>query len=315
MALSVLEIVEEDCGGSNFLEFVVFSERHSETLVGKYYKDPQEPYNDWTLLDFYTAKNFINKKIYVRSPMTCTTENFKMCKKCFGERKFATKYLGIVCGQTISERLTQLVLRTFHTSGAAELRTILIIKNFIKEHLTDIINEDDKIFLKFDSNNIPQGITKLRGFVSIFESEDNKLVVQFDSDKEPTQNNDTISMLKSIQNLLKTNKSPNIHPVEYYLELMTLVLTVGTPYSSFVEMVFANMFMTHKVQKKFWRYHPDEKIVLKLGDKILAKHLSTLLGLLYQPNKNTIAEMDKLETIDLDNLDLTIYEKIFLSRI
>lgn len=34
MALSILEVTEEDCGGSNFLEFVIFSEKHAETLVG-----------------------------------------------------------------------------------------------------------------------------------------------------------------------------------------------------------------------------------------------------------------------------------------
>jgi hypothetical protein len=311
MALSTLEIVEEDCGGSNFLEFVIFSEKHAETLVGKYYKDPQKPYNDWQILDFHTAKDFINKKIYIRSPMTCTTENFKMCAKCFGERKFSTKYLGIVCGQTISERLTQLVLRTFHTSGAAELNISIIVKEFIKKHLTDIENTSNgQSILHFDTTNIPEAIEKLQSFKA---TEDNK--VYFNPLTEPVNNNDTISMLKSIQNLLKTNKGNIKPPVEFYLELMELVLTVGTPYSSFVEMVFANMFMTHKTQKRFWRYNPDEKIVLKLGDKILAKHLSTLLGLLYQPNKNTIAEMDKLEDLDLDKMDLTIYEKIFLSRL
>ena len=314
MALSVLEISEEDCGGSNYLDFVVFSEKHAETLVGKYYKDPQVPYDDWQLLDFFTTKDFINKKIYIRSPMTCTTENFKMCRKCFGERQFPTKYLGIVCGQTISERLTQLVLRTFHTSGAAELRLIITIKNFIKDHLIDIRNENDLTVLEFDTINISQAITKLPGFVGANEEND-KTLVYFEPDKEPTQNNDTISMLRSIQNLLRTNKNPHTLPIDYYLEMMELLLQVGTPYSSFVEMVFANMFMTSKKEKEFWRYNHDKKIVLKLGDKILAKHLSTLLGLLYEPNKNTIAEVEKLEELDIDNMDLTIYEKIFLSRL
>ena len=46
MALSVLEISEEDCDGSNYLEIPIFSEKHAETLVGKYYKDPSQPYND-----------------------------------------------------------------------------------------------------------------------------------------------------------------------------------------------------------------------------------------------------------------------------
>lgn len=314
MALSVLEIAEEDCGGSNYLSFVVFSEKHAETLVGKYFKDPQEPYNDWQVLDFFTAKDFINKKIYVRSPMTCTTENFKMCHKCFGERKFPTKYLGIVCGQTISERLTQLVLRTFHTSGAAELRLILTIKNFIKDHLVDIREENDLIVVEFDTATISQAMTKITGFINSTE-EDHRSFAYFEPDKELTQNNDTISMLRNIQNLLRTCKNPAMDPTEYYLEMMELVLQAGTPYSSFVEMVFANMFMTNRKQKEFWRYNPDKKIVIKLGDKILSKHLSTLLGLLYEPNKDTIAEVEKLEHLDLDNMDLTIYEKIFLSRL
>jgi hypothetical protein len=73
--------------------------------------------------------------------------------------------------------------------------------------------------------------------------------------------------------------------------------------------------MTNKKDKLFWRYNPDDKIQIKLGDKTLSGHLSPLLGLLYQPNRNTIAEMDKLEELDIDNADLTIYEKIFLSRL
>ncbi|MDX1700155.1 MAG: hypothetical protein R3250_06020, partial [Melioribacteraceae bacterium] len=314
MALSVLEIMEHDCGGSNFLEFVVFSDKHAETLVGKYYKDPQEPWSDWDILDFHTAKDFINKKIYIRSPMTCTTPNNKMCRICFGERQFSTKYLGIVCGQTISERLTQLVLRTFHTSGSAELTLITSVVAFIRDHLIDIINEEDKITLVFDTISVHQSITKLEGYLRQ-QLDQSKAYVVFSSFKDPVINNDTISMLKQIQNLLKTQKSPKLPPVEYYLELMTLVLQVGTPYSSFVEMVFANMFMTNKKEKEFWRYHPDERIQVKLGDKTLSGQLSPLLGLLYQPNRNTIAEMDKLEELDLDNIDLTIYEKIFLSRL
>lgn len=315
MALSILEIVEDDCGGSNFLEFVVFNEKHAETLVGKYYKDPQEPYNDWDILDFQTAKDFINKNIYIRSPITCSTENFKMCRKCFGERNFMTKYLGIVCGQTISERLTQLVLRTFHTSGAAELKTITLVKEFMKKNLIKITNREDETVLHFNSKNIPDSaMEKIPGYKET-HTFDNESLVFFNNIYENVINNDTISMLKNIQNLLKQNKNPDKHPVEYYLELMELVMTVGTPYSSFVEMVFANMFMTNKKENKFWRYYPDEKIILKLGDKILAKQLRALLGLLYQPNKNTIAEMDKLEDIDFDSMDLTIYEKIFLSRL
>ncbi len=314
MALSVLEISEQDCGGSNFLEFIVFSDKHAETLVGKFYKDPQEPWTDWSILDFKTAREFINKKIYVRSPMTCTTPNNKMCRMCFGQRQFSTKYLGIVCGQTISERLTQLVLRTFHTSGSAELNLITSAVAFIRDYLVDIICEESKITLVFNTTSVHESITKLEGYLRQ-QIETDQTYVIFSAWEEPVINNDTISMLKQIQSLLKTQKAPRKPPVEYYLDLMDLVLQVGTPYSSFVEMVFANMFMTNKKEKQFWRYNPEDRIQVKLGDRTLSSQLSPLLGLLYQPNRNTIAEMNKLEELEIEKIDLTIYEKIFLSRL
>jgi hypothetical protein len=315
MALSMLEIVEEDCGGTNFLEFIVFNKQHAESLIGKYYKDPHSPYDDWEILDQETAIQFINRKIFIRSPMTCTTENFKMCQKCFGERRFPTKYLGIVCGQTISERLTQLVLRTFHTSGAAELTMNSIVKDLLRDHLINIQNLDNgDIRLFLDTPQVEKLTTKINGFKDV-QYEGDLSIVTFSSIFEDIPNNDTISMLRNIQQLLKSSKSPQLQPIDYYNKLMELVLTVGTPYSSFVEMVFANMFMTDPKTKEFWRYNAHKKIKLKLGDKTLAKNLSPLLGLLYQPNKNTIQEINILEDIDLDNTDMTIYEKIFLSRL
>jgi hypothetical protein len=110
MALGIVEIVEEDCGTDHCIEFIVFSKKHAESLVGKYYKDPLQNLN-WQVLDLETANSLINKKIYIRSPMTCQTPNFRVCQKCFGAREFPTKYVGVCAGQIVSERLTQLIMR------------------------------------------------------------------------------------------------------------------------------------------------------------------------------------------------------------
>jgi hypothetical protein len=111
-----------------------------------------------------------------------------------------TKYLGIVCGQTISERLTQLVLRTFHTSGAAELKVITLVKEFIKKNLIKITNREDETVLHFNSKNIPDSaMEKIPGYkeTHVF---DNESLVFFSNIYENVTNNDTISMLKNIQN-------------------------------------------------------------------------------------------------------------------
>lgn len=112
MALSPLEIVEEDCGTENYVGTIIFSKKQVETLVGKYYKLSNELLDgEWKVLDFETGKKLINKKIFIRSPITCQTPNFRICRKCFGARTFPTKYVGIVAGQVISERITQLLMR------------------------------------------------------------------------------------------------------------------------------------------------------------------------------------------------------------
>jgi len=47
----------------------------------------------------------------------------------------------------------------------------------------------------------------------------------------------------------------------------------------------------------------------------MAAYISSRIGLLYQPNKNTIEKVD-LEELDLiDDDNLTIYEKIYLGKI
>jgi DNA-directed RNA polymerase subunit beta' len=64
------------------------------------------------------------QKVYVRSPLTCTTR-FGLCAKCYG-RDLARgglvnvgEAVGIIAAQSIGEPGTQLTLRTFHTGGVA----------------------------------------------------------------------------------------------------------------------------------------------------------------------------------------------------
>jgi hypothetical protein len=105
MALSMIEFDLDDCRTNNCLEFVVMSQKHAKTLVGKFYCDPNDyPPDSWKELDLETAKSYINKKIKIRSPITCTNPNFKICRKCFGSKKLSTNYVGIVSGQLITER-------------------------------------------------------------------------------------------------------------------------------------------------------------------------------------------------------------------
>lgn len=315
MALSMIEFDLDDCETSNHLEFVVMSTDHAKTLVGKYYCDPSDlPDPTWKELNLQTAIKYINRKICVRSPMTCINKNFKICRKCFGTKKLTTNYVGIVAGQVITERLTQLTLRTFHESGHATLPTNAKILKFIEDHLIDLKTEEDITTLTFDTEQFPDEIIAAfsKDIYGLKHVDNNKLT--FGKDNLVIYNQDVITVVNNIRNILKQG-DVSVPVVDYYIDLMTALLEVGNVYSSFVEILFCNMFLVDYDNKVFWRYRQNLNPTFKLGDKMMAAYISSRIGLLYQPNKATIDRIDleELEEVDLENL--TIYEKIFLGRV
>jgi hypothetical protein len=108
----------DDCGTEDTLEVYVNDERKAKMLVYKYYVTKDKK------LELITPENclsFVNKLIYIRSPIFCKSP--EVCKKCYGEIKnLHSKYIGIIAAQSLGEANTQLVLRTFHTSGAAKIK-------------------------------------------------------------------------------------------------------------------------------------------------------------------------------------------------
>jgi len=304
MGLSVIEIAEEDCGSETFVKTHVISEKHIKTLIGKYYK-LKERDREWLLVT-PTTKLTINQEILLRSPITCQTANFKICKKCWGEKVLNTKYIGILAGQVLAERFTQLTLRSFHDSGAASLDVDDDMVMFVKDHLLDINFTGNTFELIFDVSDITVDFSVLDSFVNMYDN-----IVLFSNDKQYRQNKDSIEGLKKVKNILRSQASVNKTPSEFYTELTKLILDVGTPYSSFVECLLANMFLCNK-QGDLWRYNQDSDIYKKLGDKTLSSHISPLLNLLYQQNQKTIENIDYLKNYTDNGTQLTIYEKLFL---
>jgi len=76
----------------------------------------------------------IGDTIDLRTPIYCTSK--KICHTCYGNllRRHKTPYVGILAGAAIGERGTQLIMRTFHTGGAATIA--------IHDILQDIVDND-----------------------------------------------------------------------------------------------------------------------------------------------------------------------------
>lgn len=311
MSLGCLEIVEDDCGTEDGINVEVRSLDHAKSIIYKYYKLKQN--EEWKLINnLDDAKSLIGKEIILRSPMKCHTKDFKLCKKCYGERPTRTKYVGITAGQCITERLTQLSMRSFHSSGSAQLEARPEFSKLIKKHLIDIRKNNKKIELVFDTNEFPlDEIKQIDGYKSCKGNS-----IFFDELNKDITNYDVVTVIGDINDMLKKKTKIEETPDQYYDKLISAVLTVGGTYSSFVEMMLTHQFLVD--EDNFWRYNYDKPPVMKLSDKAVAAKISPLLGFLFQPNKITIngftdSEINALTHTSLDH-KLTFHERIFLQK-
>jgi len=107
-----------DCGTTDLLEVEIDGELKARMLVNRY----QMVNNKLELITKDNYTDIIGKTIFIRSPILCKSP--QLCKTCYGDlhKTLNSRFVGIIAAQTLGERGTQLVLRTFHTSGAAVIK-------------------------------------------------------------------------------------------------------------------------------------------------------------------------------------------------
>ena len=110
----------EDCGTTDLLPITITTEIKARMLVNRFALS-----EDGKTLYKITKGNYkdtIGKEIKIRSPILCQSP--KVCRRCYGDlyKKLNSRFIGIIAAQTLGERGTQLVLRTFHTSGSAVIK-------------------------------------------------------------------------------------------------------------------------------------------------------------------------------------------------
>jgi DNA-directed RNA polymerase subunit beta' len=113
-----LDLDLDDCGTTDFLPVEVTSPRKARMLVNRYINTK----NGLVKITKEMCKDILGKTVYLRSPILCKSP--KLCKTCYGDlyKKINSRFVGIIAAQTLGERSTQLVLRTFHTSGSAIIK-------------------------------------------------------------------------------------------------------------------------------------------------------------------------------------------------
>jgi hypothetical protein len=308
--LSPIEIAEEDCNSTHGFMIKIQDIRHSKSLKNRYYSNN----TGWVLFD--GGAEHVGNSYSFRSPITCASPNFKICQKCFGRYEQRSKFVGILAGQYIAERLTQLSMRSFHTSGSATLPVNNNIETFIKNHLVEIVNYDDHCNLIFDikvDNHTYQEFKKVEGFVKTANYDN---ILSYSNTGE-VDNSDITKVIQDINNLLNTDKNPNL--AETYSSFITNTLSVGDIYSVYCEIVLANLFvnkdnvvlryaLANSADPKDWVEYKKYSI------REVHSILSSTLSLLFQPNHKTIKNLyRKLQTGTVD--DVSIFERIWANKL
>jgi DNA-directed RNA polymerase subunit beta' len=146
----------EDCGTTDYMAIYIPDLKTSQSLIGRWITFDRN-IHDLILVKPSNLKKFVNKKIYVRSPIYCQTE--KLCKKCYGElykHLNNSRFVGSIAAQALGESNTQMVLRTFHTSGVASIDD-------------NAINESDEM----EQNDIVSALTLISKLVHKYEKDRN----------------------------------------------------------------------------------------------------------------------------------------------
>jgi len=109
-----MRITEEDCGTTDGIDLPI---NHPD-MSGRFLASNGRML-DGSMMKSLRSKNV--KMLKVRSPATCHAHS-GICAKCMGTNEHGGLYnkgfhIGTLVGTTISEPLTQMVMRTFHTGG------------------------------------------------------------------------------------------------------------------------------------------------------------------------------------------------------
>jgi DNA-directed RNA polymerase beta' subunit len=107
---------EDDCGTTDTLDLFVADANVAKSLMWRFIVGGN---GQKILVTHNNYREMVGKIVKLRSPIYC--KNNRVCKTCYGNlyKILHSDQIGIIATQAIGERATQLVLRTFHISGAA----------------------------------------------------------------------------------------------------------------------------------------------------------------------------------------------------
>jgi hypothetical protein len=260
----------EDCGTEKYYDITIKNKDHLKLLNHRWHFDGELKKID------INDDSLIGRTLHLRSPMTCKCEDYRICKKCFGDKTPESINLGSTIGAALSEGIIQSVLRTHHFGGA-----------FIAtedKHLLDIMRRSE---FKAPDTIIgrPEDIEYIVEYLNgIYPEEDWDYETIFNDKKtgikitihELPFNDDSVKQLNNIVGLIDKNREASdlIDPTILY-DKLELVIEQNDILSVYLELIISLLYYDEDgVLYRYTEKEPSSQIALKNIIEVLDPKLS-----------------------------------------
>ena len=233
-------------------------------------------------------EHLIGKTIKLRSPITCQAPDYKVCKKCLGEKRPTTANLGAPIGQYLSEAIIQSILRTHHYGGAfladIDQKIIEILGKAKIEAQTDYtIIESDKEDIEYIKDFLYK---KYKEGIELTEEEiDDKIKLKIVVHSLPFSE-DAVKLLRETSAIIDKNSS-SIDIKKSFLKLAEISAYNGI-LNVYFELVLSILF--YDEDDVLYRYSNKEP-VKQLALKEVIENIDPKLTIFYNFSNKTIQKI------------------------
>ena len=305
----------EDCfehtGKEKYFKIKIKNKKFLKVLKHRWYKEADTSEKNEEKLINGDEDYLIGKEILLRTPITCQMSDYKICKKCLGEKIPETTNLGAPIGQYLSEAIIQSVLRSHHFGGvflcnedkkiSEILRRVEIQANkdntVIKGSKADIIYIKKYLLSRYDEDPHSEGKIKL----IVTELDDNQAEIYIEVLEMP-KSEDAVKILTNITSLIDKNRdTKNLITIEEIFNELVNISDENGIFNIYFELVLSLLF--YDEENVLYRYSKTNNIVSQLSLKEIINNIDPKLSIFYNfSNKNLKNIYSKKDSFKVDHM-------------
>ena len=307
----------EDCGCERGFKIKIKDKKHLRSLQKRITVDGH-------VIDPEKDEHLIGQTVEIFSPITCKLDNFRICKKCWGQHlppkdKKNISYVGTLAASAVVEQLLQSSLRLHHTGGTWEMEKMY-------DEIFDMFDRGIKFWSELNEDGEPitftdaddQDIEVLKNImIPRYYSEDEVEFVKIDDNKTTIiphvrlQNQDASRILREFANLVYRKRERDtenenaklIEPEKFYEKIVDIVFEGAYLLSVYMEVIMSALFYDSEMNSiRYSNEEPHYQVPLKSVVHTIDPKLTVFYKLSNNALKNIYQGENKY------NLDHMMYE-------